>query len=288
MASDTVLPTVGGQPGRRAVISLPKARPSGRFVISQQAPGHGEAAATGDVAVVAYTAVVWRNGKALPGPYDEGGRPLLVPLGRATTLPALDRAVQGRRAGSRVLVVAPPAAAYGSDGNPKSGVRGTDTVVFVVDVLKIVRAHATVGGDQAGVPDSLPQVRVDRRSAIAAIAVPDRKAPGRLVKQTLTAGHGPVVRAGRQVVLQQSTAVWQQGRDDARLVMSSQAGGGPLPVVIGRGNVIKGWDEAVVGQRVGTRLLLVIPPDKAFGPHSPKGIPDGAVLVSVIDILATV
>ncbi|GGY12743.1 hypothetical protein GCM10010510_68540 [Streptomyces anandii JCM 4720] len=150
-------------------------------------------------------------------------------MGRATTLPALDRAVQGRRAGSRVLVVAPPAAAYGSDGNPKSGVKGTDTVVFVVDVLSIVRAHATVDGDQAGVPDSLPQVRVDRRSATATIAVPDRKAPGRLVKQTLTAGPGPVVRAGRQVVLQQSTAVWQQGRDDARLVMSSQAGGGPLP-----------------------------------------------------------
>ncbi|GGY12747.1 FKBP-type peptidyl-prolyl cis-trans isomerase [Streptomyces anandii] len=58
--------------------------------------------------------------------------------------------------------------------------------------------------------------------------------------------------------------------------------------MIGRGNVIRGWDETVVGQRVGTRLLLVIPPDKPFGPHSPKGIPDGAVLVSVIDILATV
>ncbi|WP_198668498.1 FKBP-type peptidyl-prolyl cis-trans isomerase [Streptomyces triticisoli] len=290
MHTDDALPTVSGRTGERAAISVPRTRPSGEFVITERAAGHGATARKGDIAVVAYTAAIWRSGKALPCPYDEGTGPQLIPVGRGATLPALDLAVQGRRAGSRMLVVAPPAAAYGVSGNPRLGVTGDDTLVFVVDLLQIIPAHATVDGDQTPIPASLPQARVDRRSAIGTISVPDRDAPAKLLQRILVEGRGRVVRSGQQVVLQQSTAVWQsaRGKHEADLVMSSQADGGPAPVVIGRGNVIQGWDEAVVGQRVGTRLLLVIPADKAFGARGPKGIPDGATLVSVIDVLAAV
>jgi FKBP-type peptidyl-prolyl cis-trans isomerase len=59
-------------------------------------------------------------------------------------------------------------------------------------------------------------------------------------------------------------------------------------VVLGRGNVLKGWDKALVRQRVGSRLLLVLPGDLAYGPHPPKGVPVDATVIAVIDILATV
>lgn len=200
--------------------------------------------------------MVWRTGKALPGPYDKDGRPLVFAVGRGSTLPALDHAVAGHRAGSRVLVVAPPATAYGASGDARRGVSGTDTVVFVVDVLKVMPGSATVAGPQRSVASSLPNVRMDSHHATASVAVPDRNAPKNLVAKRLIDGVGPRVTAGQTVVLQYSSAIWQtaRGQDQAELISSSHRDGNPLTLLIGSGNVLKGWDKAIIGQRAGSRL----------------------------------
>ncbi|MGW3131071.1 FKBP-type peptidyl-prolyl cis-trans isomerase [Streptomyces sp. NPDC001123] len=286
--TDAVLPTVSGQYGHPAAISVPKSAPSGKFVVAPQTQGRGRTARTGDVAVVRYTAKVWRTGKALPGPYDKGARPQVFTVGRGATLPALDRAVQGGRAGSRVLVVAPPAAAYGTTGSAQLGVTGKDTVVYAVDILNVIGAHATVPGEQKPLSDALPEVHMNKDDGAAALTVPDRAAPKGLVVQRLVDGTGPVVKAGQTLVLQHSSAAWETGRgkDEADLFLDSHADGGPLPVVIGRGNVIAGWDRALVGQPVGSRVLAIIPANLAYGPHPPKGLAPGATVISVLDILA--
>ncbi|MER6426082.1 FKBP-type peptidyl-prolyl cis-trans isomerase [Streptomyces sp. NPDC001137] len=286
--TDAVLPTVSGQFGSRATISVPKSAPSDKFVVAPQTQGRGPAAHTGDVAIVRYTAKVWRTGKVLPGPYDKGARPQVFAVGRGVTLPALDRAVQGQRAGSRVLVVAPPAAAYGTTGSAPLHVTGKDTIVYAVDILDVIDAHALVPGDQNSLSDALPEVHMNKGDGTATLSVPDEAAPKGLVVQRLVDGAGPVVKAGQTLVLQHSSAAWEaaRGKDEADLVLSSHADGGPLPVVIGRGNVIAGWDRALVGQRVGSRVLAVIPAPLAYGLHPPKGLAPGATVISVLDILA--
>lgn len=290
MGTDAVLPTASGQFGRAAVISVPKSVPSGKFVVAPQTPGRGRAAHTGDVAVVRYTAKVWRTGKALPGSYDKGARPQVFAVGRGATLPALDRAVQGQRAGSRVLVVAPPAAAYGTTGSAQLHVTGKDTVVFAVDILNVVGAQDLVPGEQHSVPDALPAVRMNKGDGTATLTVPDQAAPKGLTVKALVDGRGPVVKAGQTLVLQHSSAAWDdaRGKDEADLFLSSHADGGPLAVVIGRGNVIAGWDRTLVGRRVGSRVLAVIPAKLAYGAHPPKGLAPGATVISVFDILAAV
>ncbi|MFL4953269.1 FKBP-type peptidyl-prolyl cis-trans isomerase [Streptomyces sp. MMS24-I31] len=277
-----------GEFGRSATISIPKAAPSGKFVVAPQTQGRGRSARTGDVAVVRYTAKVWRTGKALPGSYGKGARPQVFAVGRGATLPALDRAVQGQRAGSRILVVAPPAAAYGTTGSAQLHVTGKDTVVFAVDILNVIGAHTIVPGEQHSVSDALPEVHMNEGDGTATLSVPDQAAPKGLVVKRLVDGTGPVVKAGQTLVLQHSSAAWDaaRGKDEADLFLSSHADGGPLPVVIGRGNVIAGWDRALVGQRVGSRVLAVIPANLAYGPHPPKGLAPGATVISVLDILA--
>ncbi|MEU4089560.1 FKBP-type peptidyl-prolyl cis-trans isomerase [Streptomyces aureus] len=286
--TDAVLPTIAGQFGHPAKIILPKSAPSGKFVVAPQTLGQGPAAHTGDIAVVRYTAKVWRTGKALPASYRKGARPQVFAVGRGATLPALDRAVQGGRAGSRVLVVAPPAAAYGTTGSAQLGVAGKDTVVFALDILKVIGAQALVPGGQRSVSDALPEVRMNKGDATATLTVPDKAAPTGLVVKRLVDGTGPVVKTGQTLVLQHSSAAWEpaRGKDEARLFLSSQADGGPLSVVTGRGNVIPGWDRALAGQRVGSRILVVIPAKLAYGPHPPKGLEPGATVISVLDILA--
>ncbi|MFE4698713.1 FKBP-type peptidyl-prolyl cis-trans isomerase [Streptomyces sp. NPDC056738] len=286
--TDAVLPTVSGKVGSPATISIPKSAPSGKFVVAPQTRGRGRSARTGDVVVVRYTAKVWRTNKTLPGSYRKGTRPRVFAVGRDATLPALDRAVQGQRAGSRVLVVAPPAAAYGTTGSAQLHVTGKDTIVFAVDILNVIGAHATVPGEQHSVSDALPEVHMNKGDGTAALSVPDQAAPKGLVVKRLVDGTGLVVKAGQTLVLQHSTAAWEaaRGKDEADLFLSSRADGGPLPVVIGRGNVIAGWDRALVGQRVGSRILVVIPAKLAYGPHPPKGLEPGATVISVLDILA--
>jgi FKBP-type peptidyl-prolyl cis-trans isomerase len=288
VSSDALLPTVSGQFGTRANIAVPKAKPSGKFVVAPHVQGRGRVARVGDVAVVNYTAQLWRSGKALPGSYDKGARPQVFAVGRGGTLPALDKAVVGQHAGSRVLVVAPPAAAYGPTGSAQLGVSGTDTVVFVVDIMNVIGAHATVQGEERSVQDGLPEVRMNKDEGFASITVPDQAAPKRLVVQRLVEGAGPLVKSGQTVIIQHSSAAWEVStdKDEADLFLSSYADGGPLAVVIGRGNVIAGWDRALVGQRVGTRVLAVIPASLAYGPHPPKGLAPGDTVITVLDILA--
>jgi peptidylprolyl isomerase len=68
---------------------------------------------------------------------------------------------------------------------------------------------------------------------------------------------------------------------------SSWQHGAPQSFVLGSSRVIPGWNQAVTGQRVGTRLLLVIPPTLGYGkPGNPPTITGNKTLIFVIDILA--
>ena len=286
VATDGVLPTVSGEFGQEADIAIPKVKPSGKFVVANVLPGHGREARENDVVIVDYSARVWRGGKALPSTYSRDGAPKVFPVGRGAVIPALDRAVQRQPAGSRVLVVAPPAAAYGTTGNPKLGVAAADTVVFVVDIVKVIAADSIVAGPRRDVPEDLPQAHVSRSAGT--IAVPDTAPPKRLVSRTLIDGSGATVKAGQTVVLQYSGAVWKanRGKDEAELFDSTWTQHGPTGVMIGRGDVLEGWDKGLVGTKAGSRVLLVVPPDLGYGTQSLKGIPADSTLVFVFDVLA--
>ena len=60
-----------------------------------------------------------------------------------------------------------------------------------------------------------------------------------------------------------------------------------LKFPLGQGQVIKGWDSGLAGQKVGSRVLLVIPPAEGYGTAgSPPKIAGTDTLVFVVDILA--
>ena len=57
-------------------------------------------------------------------------------------IPGWDKGLVGQTVGSRVLLVIPPSDAYGSAGQSQAGIKGTDTLVFVVDIISAVTPGA--------------------------------------------------------------------------------------------------------------------------------------------------
>ena len=114
------------------------------------------------------------------------------------------------------------------------------------------------------------------------LTFPGTEAPEGLQVQVLDAGDGQVVEAGDTVVTHYLGQVW-----DGQVFDNSYDRHQPLDFQVGVGMVIRGWDDGLVGQRVGSRVLLSIPSELGYGARGvpQAGIPGGATLVFVTDIL---
>ncbi|MEU3465041.1 FKBP-type peptidyl-prolyl cis-trans isomerase [Streptomyces sp. NPDC006733] len=288
VASASPMPTVAGEPGKKATITIPKGDPSGKFVVSTVTAGTGPVVKKDELVVTKFTGKIWKSGKEIGGSYDKGGAAQIIPAGSPTIIPAFSEAVLGQKVGSRVLVVAPPAAAFGAQGKQELGITATDTLVFVLDIDRIMPIKAE--GTQAPIPSDLPKVEADKAEA-AKITIPKNDPPKTLVDKVLIEGKGDVVKSGQTVYMQYSGAAWKpnEGKSPAKLFDDSWKTGAPFSTVIGQGQVIEGWDKGLVGKKVGSRVLLVIPPAQAYKAEA-KGedLPANSTLVFVVDILGAV
>jgi FKBP-type peptidyl-prolyl cis-trans isomerase len=253
-------------------------------VVSTVTEGTGVKVAPSDWVTIDYTGKDWTTGKAIPSSYDTGGRPQLFQAGSGQLIPAFDAAVVGRKVGSRILVVAPPSAAFGSKGSTALGVGPDDTLVFVVDVRQSVPQNTVLTGRSVPPPAGLPAVKDNGRKAATITPPKGVPAPTTLKSAVLIKGTGPKVTSGQTIVAQYTGALWSTGKN----FDSSWDHGGATALQIGTGNVIKGWDQGLVGQTVGSRVLLVIPPSLGYGDQAQSGIPAKSTLVFVIDILQAV
>jgi FKBP-type peptidyl-prolyl cis-trans isomerase FkpA len=96
----------------------------------------------------------------------------------------------------------------------------------------------------------------------------------------LEVGTGNVAAAGDRVVVHYTGWLADGSRFD------SSVGASPFEVVIGTGEVIRGWDEGIPGMRAGGRRRLVIPPALAYGAQGAGGvIPPGATLIFDVELL---
>jgi FKBP-type peptidyl-prolyl cis-trans isomerase len=76
------------------------------------------------------------------------------------------------------------------------------------------------------------------------------------------------------------------GRFTNGKIFDSSAGRGPYEFTLGRGEVIKGWDEGVTGMRVGGKRRLIVPPNLAYGSQGMAGIiPPNSTLTFVVELV---
>ena len=133
MPDTTPLPSASGSFGDKPVLSFPDTpAPTdlGVRVISQ---GEGAVVEAGDDIEVHYFGQIW-GGQVFDTSYDRGSS-ITFPIGVGSVIAGWDEGLVGERVGSRVLLSIPPHLGYGDRGMPRAGIGGTDTLVFVVDIV---------------------------------------------------------------------------------------------------------------------------------------------------------
>jgi peptidylprolyl isomerase len=114
------------------------------------------------------------------------------------------------------------------------------------------------------------------------IEKPSGDPPAELVKEDIVKGKGKTAKKGSTLSMQYVGVSFSTGEEfDA-----SWDRGEPFGFELGAGQVIQGWDQGIVGMKVGGRRKLTIPPDLAYGPAgAPPAIGPDETLVFVVDLI---
>jgi peptidylprolyl isomerase len=155
---------------------------------------------------------------------------------------------------------------------------------WLCSLLLLLGCGLTAAACSAGSDPALPQAS-GAFGADPQISLPDGSPPSGLVVRTLIQGTGPVVRSDDLALVYVEGKVWAGDRE----VFDSYTDRQPQSVPLATGGVLPAWKQ-LAGQRVGSRVLMVVPPAEGFGSqgNSQLNILGGDTLVFVFDLLSAV
>lgn len=190
-------------------------------------------------------------------------------------LPPLEDALTCATPGSLVVVGLAP-----DDVTPQTaaalGLGDGASAVAVIDVHDVYLPHAQ-GARQFNMGNGLPSV-VRAPDGRPGVTIPNSAPPAEVVRQTLIKGDGPAVTGDDTVRLQYTGLTWAE-----RAIFDTTWDADPASVTLSQ--VIPAFADAIEGQTVGSQIMVVIPPDAAYGDTPQQGIPADSTIVFVIDIL---
>ena len=280
--------SVSGSFGKAPVVKIPASAASSKLAVSTAIKGTGATVPSGDNVLANLAIYKWsgKTHKLLESTFT--AFPAVVPADIG--LKGLASAIKGQKIGSRILAVLPPKYGYGTTGNSNLGVTKTDTTVWVIDLIKPFAPTASATGTTVSSGGgTLPTVK-QAAGVAPVITVPKTAAPTALVTKTLIQGTGPVVSSKQTVVAQYVASIWRTGAVFNSTWPSSTSAGLPFSFVMGGNGVIPGFQKGLTGIRVGSRVMIVIPPSLGYGSagQSSVGIKGTDTLVFVVDVLAAV
>lgn len=226
--------------------------------VLELAPGTGMAAVDGSPVTADLT--VWKeDGSLFHSSWNEPRTPGLM-VGDGQPLEGIDKGMVGVRAGESRLLQLAPEVAFGEKGLPGQ-IPPNHTVIVQLDVTKV------------GEPRVVPSKMVSFDESTMTVTESGLKYVDVVV------GDGAAPKAGDTVLAEYSG--WLQ---DGTMFDSSYKRPHAFDFPLGRGAVIKAWDEALSTMKVGGKRIIVAPPELAYGERKKPNIPPGSTLVFEIEL----
>jgi len=206
-------------------------------------------------------------------------------------IPGFTKTLECSAAGSRIVGVIAPEDGIAAANQASLGLTAKDSLVIVADLLtakKPTKADAPLpkaDGKQQSAPAGFPDIKVsiaDDETGTPTLTLPGGTAPTDLQLATTIKGDGKKVADGDSVTVNYQGINWRTGE------IFDQSWG-KAPATFATDQVVAGFGQALVGQTVGSQVVVVIPPDLGYGPqggNSQAGIEADDTLVFVVDILA--
>ena len=240
-----------------------------------QANDKGAVVQPGSTVEVNYYGVNGRTGKRFDDSFSRG-QSIAFPLDQV--VPGFSKGLQGQHQGSRVVIAMPGSDGYdASGGSPQAGINVGDTLIFVVDIVAVplTGPEGTAVTPKAGLPT------VAETDGKPVVTVPKTDPPKELVVQPLIEGKGQKVGKADSVTINYTWVDWSSGE-----VLEQTYGAKPATASLA--SLVPGLQQGLVGQKVGSRVMVVVPPAQGYpqGNATPKVNP-GDTLVFVVDILFT-
>lgn len=148
--------------------------------------------------------------------------------------------------------------------------------------LTVIILGATAASAQARRPSrAKPVVKKVVAKAPAVLSAGAVKTPSGLIYLITKNGGGELPKVGQTVAVHYTGTLTDGTKFD-----SSRDEGKPIEFPLGRGRVIKGWDEGIGKMHVGDQAILIIPPELGYGARGAGGvIPPGATLIFVVELV---
>jgi peptidylprolyl isomerase len=246
-----------------------------------QGGSEGESVTQSSTVTVVYSAVNASDGDTFSSSWGDNGKATPSTFEVSQVFPGFLTALAGAKAGERVLMTVASKDAFDPTGNSEQTVRPGDSVVMVVDIKKVDNPDVVPA-------DRLPTLKLDKDgNPTKFVARDDTPASvGLLSQETLKTGTGDAVKPTDTLKVRYLGQLWPDGATfDGNY-------GDKKPAQLPLANTIQGWQQGLVGKTVGSRVVLAIPSDLAYGPSgSSQGdvaIPPDADLIFVIDIVGIV
>ena len=128
-------PSAAGTIGTEPTITVPPGAPPNQLETKDLIVGTGPAIKAGDKATVQYVGVAYSSKQVFDSSWSRN-QPFAFVLGKGSVIPGWDIGVVGMQVGGRREIIIPPSLAYGPQ-SPGSGIAANDTLVFIVDLVKI-------------------------------------------------------------------------------------------------------------------------------------------------------
>jgi peptidylprolyl isomerase len=271
--------TVTGDVGTDATVAFNGAVTDSTQSTKVLTVGDGDKIEQGDSLILQTVIADGTTQKTVASSYQDH-QPSVVVLSSQVTKLFLD-ALTGKTIGSRVAVYSPADAIFGDSGNAQLGISQKDPVMILFDLIG--RPVDNPDGKQHAAPSWAPEIERTKGVISGLDFAHAPKPDGKLHSAAVYDGTGAVVKKGQTIFARYLGEVY----DGKKPFDENFSTGSPATFQIGTGGVIKGWDKSLVGQRVGSEVLLAIPPKDGYGAKgSPQaGIKGTDTLYFVVDIV---